>query len=285
MAENHTGTLSHLRSPELAVRAFEAEIQFNEALSSFQGDNLPLLAGTDAASFLQAANRAGFSWTIRAVHGDSVELALLHDGGAESAITTTAAALLPTLLGLLGVVPAVHQAAPQPVEPEAVAVIDGAAAAADPASEPATPLTAPDAPLSEKQKAVGMGRIGVMTMAQRQEWLRQQWLSTPPGNDAALAAQSLAVATDGAVAAADPASEPATPLTAPDAPLSEEQKAAAVDMVGAMSTAQRKAFTIAFRNAFSVPREQASLVPLITQIQHLEFIDRFTTEAAGEVAA
>ena len=118
MAENHTGTLSHLRSPELAVRAFEAEIQFNEALSSFQGDNLPLLAGTDAASFLQAANRAGFSWTIRAVHGDSVELALLHDGGAESAITTTAAALLPTLLGLLGVFPAVHQAAPQPVEPE-----------------------------------------------------------------------------------------------------------------------------------------------------------------------
>jgi hypothetical protein len=245
MAENHTGTPSHLRSPELAVRAFEAEIEFNEALSSFQCYNLPLLAGTDAASFLQAANRAGFSWTIRAAHGDSVELALLHDGGAESAITTTAAALLPTLLGLLGVLPAVHQAAPQPVEPEAVAVIDGVNHVCGDAA----------------------------------------WLSTPPGNDAAIAAQSLAVATDGAVAAADPASEPATPLTAPDAPLSEEQKAAAVAMVGAMSVMQRKAFTIAFRNAFSVPREQVSLVPLITQIQHLEFIDRVTTEAAGGVVA
>jgi hypothetical protein len=233
MAEHHTGTPSHLRSPELAVRAFEAEIKFNEALSSFQCDNLPLLAGSDAASFLQAANRAGFSWMIRAAHGDSVELALLHDGGAESAITTTATGLLPTLLGLLGVFPAVHQAAPQPVEPEAVAV--------------------------EEQKAAAVGMVG--------------------------AARSLAAATDGAVAAADLASGPATPLTAPDAPLSEEQKGTAVAMVGAMSAAQRKAFTIAFRNAFSVPREQVSLVPLITQIQHLEFIDRFTTEAAGGVVA
>jgi hypothetical protein len=245
MAENQTGTPSHLRSPELAVRAFVAETEFNQALSSFQGDNLPLLPRTDAASFLQAANRAGFSWTIRAARGDSVELALLHDGGAESDITTTAAALLPTLLGLLGVFPAVHQADPQPVEPDAVAVIDGVIHVCGDTA----------------------------------------WLSTPPGNDAAIAAQSLAVATDGAVAAADPASEPATPLTAPDAPLSEEQKAAAVAMVGAMSMAKRTAFTIAFRNAFSVPRGEVSLVPLITQIQHLEFIDRFTTEAAGGVVA
>ena len=108
---------------------------------------------------------------------------------------------------------------------------------------------------------------------------------TPAHRQAWIAARSLAVATDGAVAAADPASEPATPLTAPDAPLSEEQKVAAVGMVGAMTLAERKAFAIAFRNAFSVPREQVSLVPLITQIRHLEFIDRVTTEAAGGVVA
>jgi hypothetical protein len=209
--------------------------------------------------FLHAANRAGFSWMIRAAHGDSVELALLHDGGAESAITTTAAALLPTLLGLLGVLPAVHQAAPQPVEPEAVAV-------------------AAITPASAGFQALDVGRATAVAVV-------ESLVSVAAKSQADVAAQSLAVATDGAVAAADPASEPATPLTAPDAPLSEEQKTAAVAMVGAMSVAQRKAFTIAFRNAFSVPREQVSLVPLITQIQHLEFIDRVTTEAAGGVAA
>lgn len=222
----------HAHNAELAIRAFEAEIAFNQSLSDFQGANLPLLDGTDATPFLRAANLAGFSWTIRAAHGESLELALLHCGGAEIAITSPAAALLPTLLGLLGVLPAIPAA--QPVEPEAPTT-DGA------------------------------------------------WLATPPDNGLlSAAAQSLAAATDGAVAAAGPASESAP---APNDPLSAEQQVTAVAMVNAMPVAQRKAFSIAFRHAFSVPREQTTLAPLITEQRHLEFIDRVTTEAAGGVAA
>lgn len=224
----------HAHNAELAIRAFEAEIAFNAALSAFQSANLPLQEGANAALFLQAANLAGFAWTVRAAHGESLELALLHCGGAEIAITSPAAALLPTLLGLLGVLPAIPAIpAAQPVEPEAPTT-DGA------------------------------------------------WLATPPDERLSAAAESLAAATGGAVAAAGPALESAQ---APNAPLSEEQKATAVAMVGAIGAAQRKAFSIAFRNAFAVPRDVISLAPLITQIQHLEFIDRFTAEAAGKVAA
>jgi len=81
---------------------------------------------------------------------------------------------------------------------------------------------------------------------------------------------------------APPAPEPAEPD--PATPLSDEQKAVAVEMVKAMGSEQRKAFTISFRSAFSVPRSQVSIAPLITEIQHLHFIDRFTVEAAGGVS-
>jgi hypothetical protein len=229
---------------KLAIRAFEAEQHFNQALSDFQGANLPLREGTDAALFLQAANQAGFAWTLRAAHGDSVELALLHNGGAEIAITTTAAALLPTLLGLLGVLPTAEPIA-QPVEPEAPTT-DGAWLATPPGDAPDLLATATDGLLSA-------------------------------------AAQSLAAATDGAVAAAGPAADGA--VAAAFQPLSEEQKATAVAMVNAIGAAQRKSFSIAFRNAFAVSRDVISLVPLITELRHLQFIDRFTAEATGKVAA
>lgn len=240
MAEERPLAPPHAPSAELAIRAFEAEIAFNRALSDFQLDNLPLqldnLTDAIATPFFQAANRAGFSWTVRATHGDSVELALLHSGGAEIATTSPAAALRPTLLGLLGVLPgcavANHQAsvaAPQPAEAQAEAT----------------------------------------------------WLQTPPSElrrsiAAPVAAQSLAAATD---------PEPTAATGDPKALLSEDQHAAAVAMVNAMTPVQRKSFSVAFRHAFGVPREEISLAPLITEIQHLGFIDRFTVEAAGGIAA
>lgn len=270
----------HAHNAELALRAFEAEQHFNQALSDFQGANLPLREGTDAALFLQAANQAGFAWTLRAAHGDSVELALLHNGGAEIAITTPAAALLPTLLGLLGVFPPCPQAlsaAPQPPEPEAIAVITPVCS-----DESAAKAWAEAAitPASAGYQALDVGRATAVAVV-------ESLVSVAAKSRADVAARSLAAATNGAVAAGDPDGSAAAYEAAYEhlAPLSVEQKAAAVAMVGAMSMAQRKAFTIAFRNAFSVPREQVSLAPLITQIQHLEFIDRFTTEVAGEVAA
>ena len=73
-------------------------------------------------------------------------------------------------------------------------------------------------------------------------------------------------------------SEPAAQL------LDEQQKATAVSMCKAMDAATRKAFTIAFRDAFRVDREQRSIIPLITELKHLEFIDRFSIEAAGGIS-
>ena len=72
---------------------------------------------------------------------------------------------------------------------------------------------------------------------------------------------------------------------AQDDPLSDDEKAAAVGMIRVMDAGQRKAFTIAFRHAFQVPSTERAIQPLITELRHLQFIDRFTVEAAGGVAA
>ena len=96
----------------------------------------------------------------------------------------------------------------------------------------------------------------------------------PPA--AAVAAESLAAATGGMVFELAEG-DPCTLLT-------DAQKAAAVKMVSDLSPAQRKSFAIAFRDGFNVPKTEKSIVPCITELRHLEFIDRFTIEAAGGVA-
>lgn len=68
-------------------------------------------------------------------------------------------------------------------------------------------------------------------------------------------------------------------------PLSEEEKAAAITMIKAMATEQRKAFTKTFREVFKVPPEAKQVAPHITELQHLHFIDRYSVEAAGGIAA
>jgi predicted protein tyrosine phosphatase len=101
--------------------------------------------------------------------------------------------------------------------------------------------------------------------------------------------QPAAAAEDAVTAEAEPepeaAAESAAPLE-PDAstPLSAEQKAAAMEMVKVMGAEQRKAFTISFRDAFKVPRDVKAIAPLIQELQHLHFVDRFTVEAAGGIA-
>ncbi len=67
--------------------------------------------------------------------------------------------------------------------------------------------------------------------------------------------------------------------------LSDSEKATAVEMVKVLPTEQRKAFTKAFREVFNVPAESKQIVPFITQLQHLQFIDRYTVEASGGIAA
>ena len=68
------------------------------------------------------------------------------------------------------------------------------------------------------------------------------------------------------------------------APLSEEQIEAAISMVKQMDSAKRKSFTIAFRNAFDIDQSVLRITGHIQQIQHLEFIDRFSIESAGGIA-
>ena len=94
--------------------------------------------------------------------------------------------------------------------------------------------------------------------------------------DAAAAAESLAAATGGTVVETDEP-DPATPLTA-------EQREAALAMVKAMGPDARRSFTISFRDAFRVDRSVKAIAPVIQQLQHLHFIDRFTVEAAGGVS-
>jgi hypothetical protein len=90
------------------------------------------------------------------------------------------------------------------------------------------------------------------------------------------AAESLAVATGGTVVEAEEP-DPTTPLTT-------EQREAALSMVKAMSPDERKSFTIGFRDAFRVDRSVKAIAPVITQLRHLHFIDRFSIEAAGGVS-
>ena len=95
-----------------------------------------------------------------------------------------------------------------------------------------------------------------------------------------VAAESLAAATSGVVVAepvADPEPDPTTPLT-------DEQKAVAINMIKALSADQRQAFTISFRDAFRVERSIKAIAPVIQQLQHLQFCDRWSIEAAGGVA-
>jgi len=95
-----------------------------------------------------------------------------------------------------------------------------------------------------------------------------------------VAAESLAAATSGTVVAepvADPEPDPATPLTG-------EQRAVAINMIKSLTADQRQAFTISFRSAFAVDRAVKAIAPVITQLQHLHFCDRWSIENAGGVA-
>jgi hypothetical protein len=92
------------------------------------------------------------------------------------------------------------------------------------------------------------------------------------------AAESLAAATGGVVVAEPDESERLV------APLTDAQKSAAISIISSLSPEMRKAFTISFRDAFRVPQEKKAIAPLITEVRHLEFCDRWSIEATGGVA-
>jgi hypothetical protein len=88
------------------------------------------------------------------------------------------------------------------------------------------------------------------------------------------AAESLAAATSGVVID-EP--DPTTPLTA-------DQKAVAISMIKGLTADERKSFTISFRSAFAVDRSVNAIAPVITELRHLHFCDRWSIENAGGVA-
>ena len=68
-------------------------------------------------------------------------------------------------------------------------------------------------------------------------------------------------------------------------PLTDEQKAVCIAMIKGLTAEQRRNFTIAFRDAFRVPREEKAIAPLIVEVRHMEFCDCWSIEASGGVAA
>jgi len=98
----------------------------------------------------------------------------------------------------------------------------------------------------------------------------------------ATAATSLAEATDGSVVEEEPA-EAVDPSHSTEL-LSEADRATTLDLVKAMAPETRKAFTVAFRDAFNVPREGRAVAPLILEERHRQFVCRFVDEAEGVAA-
>ena len=241
-------------STELALKAFEADVAFNAALAQFQKDPPE---GTIVAEARRAAGH-GFSWLCRPSEPGFFEVRLRHSGGAEiSAEGESIRALMAGLLGHplamdIGVWP--NQA--RPPLPRCVADLES-----DLSSATKSALAEADAAIDAVEAAAGA------------------LLALPTPSPAQAAAESLAAATGGAVVEAP---EPEELRLA--APLTDAQKSAAISMISSLSAEARKVFTIAFRDAFRIPREARTIAPLITEVRHLEFCDRWSIEAAGGVA-
>ena len=227
----------------------ELAIKAFDADAAFSTALAEFQAGPREESILDDARRAsehGLSWYARPSEVAAFQVVLCHKGGAEREADGQSISAL--LAGLLGH-PLAHDAAPLPTaEPLAV-----------------------DAQASEPDKICN-SRITAAPAP--------QLAAVPATAPAQLAAESLAAATGGA-AVAEVVAGPE-----PDACqlLTDEQKAVCVEMITALSVNQQKAFKIAFRDAFRVPREAKSIAPLITEVRHMEFCDRWSIEAAGGVA-
>jgi hypothetical protein len=242
----------HPLSTELALRAFDADAAFSAALAEFQKD-------PRESTILAAARRAaghGFSWFCRPSEPGFFEVRLRHSGGAE--ISAEGESVTALLAGLLG-----HPLA------QDIAVL-AAAQAVEPEQEYGTLSPATRAALAEADAALDALEAAAGAS-----------LALPTPSLAQAAAESLAAATGGAVVEEEPDDAERLRLAVL---LTDEQKAACVDMIKALTTDQRRAFTIAFRHSFRVSREEKAIAPLIAEVRHMEFCNRWSIENAGGVA-
>lgn len=135
--------------------------------------------------------------------------------------------------------------------------------------------------LGDDPLALILGLLGALPLPQEAQpaepdkKMRKAHKPADPVAAVDVAAESLAAATCGVVIT--------EPARAPEDPLSDQEKAAAIQMIKEMDPSERKSFAISFRSAFKVPASEKAIAPLIVQFQHLDFVDRFTGEAAGLV--
>jgi hypothetical protein len=236
-----------LISMELSRRHFDAECAFNASLAQFQAAIRPV-ENLDLATIVAAAQPAfelGFCYLIRQ-DSQAIEVCLRHSAGAEECSSADASALCSPSLLLAGLLGIPVAMGGQASEPE------------QPVQHYADPASTAD----------------------------------PAGVEQAQGSEASAAPVIAAVAA-----EPEPDLMGSDSPpdragdhpslrlLTAAEIEAAVGMVKVMAPPQRKAFTVAFRCAFEVSDTVTRIASEITQVRHLEFIDRFTVEAAGGIAS
>jgi len=240
-------------SAELALRLFNGECEFNAALAKFQQELQPVpeLSMTTMVQAFKPASKLGFCYLVRQDE-DRMEVCLRHSGGAEEVSAVDSATLCsPALLlaGLLGIPvdPSVQVSKPEQHIEEAKPVQSGLyARTASTTEEPAAEALEPELAKPVEQE---------LELAEEEPDVMGP--DSPPE-----------------IASDHPSLALLTPV----------EIATAIKMVQVMSVQQRKSFTIAFRNAFNVPRTVVKIIGEITQQRHLDFIDRFTCESAGIAA-
>lgn len=224
-----------------------SQAAFYAALAALQAQLTPATTMAEALALLPAH---GLAWYLLPGDADEChELRLCHaEGHSLASWSTPGASLRVALAGLIGL----------------PALLLGPA---DPVAEPQAPPTAEPAP----PHCWLQGRAGSPPVEPKPE----------PAAPAAIeaAAASLAEATGGTVV--EEAEAEAEDPSHSTEPLSEADRATTLELVKAMTAEQRRAFTIAFRDAFSVPREARAVAPLITQERHRQFVCRFVDEAEG----
>ena len=230
------------------MRHLDAECQFNADLARFQADVQPVseLSLPAVVKAARAAFQLGFCYLVRQ-DDIALEVVLRHSSGAEEISSADARTPCSPALLLAGLLGI-------PVDPTDQT----------PESEQHTPM-----PVEVHSELYAIDASACSVPDQ---------VAEPP-----------------AIPEPEPVAEP--DLMGPDSPadlpgdhpslraLTPDEIEAAVGLVKVMTPANRKAFTIAFRNAFEVPDNVVRIAGEITQLRHLDFIDRFNLEAAGGISS
>ena len=240
-------------SIEFATRHLDAECLFNADMARFQAEVQPIpeLSLPAVVEAAKAAFRLGFSYVIRQ-DSDCMEVCVRHSAGAEeislaaSGTLYSPALLLANLFGIpVGVIA-------QAQAPESEQHTDKAEIAQPEPIKAVDPVEVAETPAVE---AVAVAAVAVAVEAEEPDLMGPDSPAGIPGD------------------------HPSLRLLTP------EEIEAAVGLIKVMTAASRKSFTIAFRNAFEVPDNVMRIAGEITQLRHLDFIDRFNLEAAGGIAS